>query len=213
MVLIGLVLLLNNHGPLFEDPGKGLREPALPLPQRLSSAPDPVRKPSRASQYDQVILKSAARSKPKHDDDNNNNQKDLQPGYTTKDDAGSDGDDTLHSEIEFYTVPDFIEVKVNFPGNDKDPETKPRSNSVDNHSNERIVIENDNGSFDDRNDEDEPETVDLIFLEFIQPWILLGLKFLGQEYAPDDVLTYADGRSFTSFLTGWMEENWGRDCR
>ena len=38
---------------------------------------------------------------------------DLQPGYTTKDDAGEDGDDTVHSPISFYRVPNCIQSTVN----------------------------------------------------------------------------------------------------
>jgi hypothetical protein len=40
------------------------------------------------------------------------NFKDLRPGYTTKDDAGDDGDDTVHSPISFYRVPNCIQSTV-----------------------------------------------------------------------------------------------------
>lgn len=38
----------------------------------------------------------------------------LIPGYTTQDDAGSDGDDTIHSPIRFYNVPNCIQATVGF---------------------------------------------------------------------------------------------------
>ncbi|CAG8879276.1 unnamed protein product [Penicillium nalgiovense] len=37
---------------------------------------------------------------------------DLVPGYTTKDDAGTDGDDTIHSPITFYRVPNCIRTLI-----------------------------------------------------------------------------------------------------
>ncbi|KAJ5961110.1 uncharacterized protein N7479_008260 [Penicillium vulpinum] len=37
---------------------------------------------------------------------------DLVPGYTTKDDAGTDGDDTIHSPISFYRVPNCIQTLI-----------------------------------------------------------------------------------------------------
>ncbi|KAI1414217.1 Metallo-dependent phosphatase-like protein [Hypoxylon sp. FL1857] len=39
---------------------------------------------------------------------------DLVPGYTTKDDFGSDGDDTTHSAIPYYEIPDFFQGVAGF---------------------------------------------------------------------------------------------------
>lgn len=39
---------------------------------------------------------------------------DLVKGYTTTDDFGSDGDDTAHSEIPYYDVPDFFQGEGGF---------------------------------------------------------------------------------------------------
>ncbi|KAF2633707.1 ser/Thr protein phosphatase-like protein family [Macroventuria anomochaeta] len=46
----------------------------------------------------------------------------LIPGYTTHDDAGIDGDDTVHSKIAFYNVPNCIQSAVGFDSNNKDEE-------------------------------------------------------------------------------------------
>ena len=46
----------------------------------------------------------------------------LTPGYTTHDDGGSDGDDTIHSTINFYRVPNCLESRIGFPA-ESDPET------------------------------------------------------------------------------------------
>ena len=51
---------------------------------------------------------------------------DLTPGYTTRDDGGADGDDTVHAPITFYQVPNCIESRIGFPAtfeDKRDPET------------------------------------------------------------------------------------------
>ena len=48
--------------------------------------------------------------------------KPLIPGYTTRDDAGEDGDDTLHSVIQFYNVPNCIQASVGFDAEKDEPE-------------------------------------------------------------------------------------------
>ncbi len=42
---------------------------------------------------------------------------DLEPGYTTKDDWGTDGDDTAHSAIPYYTIPAFFQGAAGFDEN------------------------------------------------------------------------------------------------
>ncbi|OJD28785.1 ser thr protein phosphatase family [Diplodia corticola] len=93
---------------------------------------------------------------------------DLTPGYTTIDDAGSEGDDTVHSAIQFFEVPNCIQAELGFSSKDE-----------------------------------EPEEVDLVFNEFLQPWILVALRYLGQEYDVSDAQPYMEGRSFTSIITDW----------
>jgi 2',3'-cyclic-nucleotide 2'-phosphodiesterase (5'-nucleotidase family) len=44
--------------------------------------------------------------------------RDLTPGYTTKDDAGTDGDDTIHQEIQFYNVPNCVAANIGFKPDD-----------------------------------------------------------------------------------------------
>ncbi|KAI1214510.1 Metallo-dependent phosphatase-like protein [Annulohypoxylon truncatum] len=39
---------------------------------------------------------------------------DLVPGYTTKDDFGTDGDDTAHTGIPYYDIPDFFQGTAGF---------------------------------------------------------------------------------------------------
>jgi hypothetical protein len=102
----------------------------------------------------------------------------LIPGYTTHDDAGSDGDDTLHSKIKFYNVPNCIQSPVGFDPSNKDA---------------------------------EPQTVDLMYNEFIQKWVLMALQYMGQKYTSDDTEVYAAGKSFTDIMTEWVEAHWASE--
>ncbi|KAI9692046.1 MAG: hypothetical protein M1820_009581 [Bogoriella megaspora] len=107
---------------------------------------------------------------------------DLPPGYTTSDDAGKDGDDTEHAPIQFYNVPNCFSTYFT-PSEYQMRDT----------------------------DDEEPETVDLVYNEFIESWVLLALDFLGQDYTREDTAPYLEGRSFTSVMTDWVEENW--ECK
>ncbi|KAK3310822.1 Metallo-dependent phosphatase-like protein [Chaetomium strumarium] len=99
----------------------------------------------------------------------------LTEGYTTEDDIGDDGDDTVHSPINFYVVPNCIQSELAFPA------------------------------------EGEPGTVDLVFLDFITPWVLMALRFYGAEYGEKDVQLYVEG-TFTELMAGWIEKNWPKRC-
>ncbi len=114
----------------------------------------------------------------------------LIPGYTTIDDGGSDGDDTPHSAIAFYQVPNFIESCIRFPS----------CNTGDEQS-------------ADLPDEcEDPKRVDLVFLDFIQPYILFALKFLGTDYQKGDIQTYMEGVDMTALMATWVTEKWRGQC-
>lgn len=97
----------------------------------------------------------------------------LTPGYTTKDDLGSDGDDTEHSAISYFNVPNCIQTEVDFPA-----------------------------------DGTPPETVSVVYNEFIEPWLILALKFLGASFEKQDTEDYLDGKSLTEIINDWVEHNW-----
>ncbi|KAL9076224.1 MAG: hypothetical protein Q9157_003734 [Trypethelium eluteriae] len=111
--------------------------------------------------------------------ENDDPKQDLPPGYTTKDDAGTDGDDTEHKPIEFFAVPNCFAANVQL--------------SKDNSK---------------AQDDAQPETIDFVYNEFIEPWIVLALQYLGQDYSSEDTAPYMEGKSFTSLMTNWVEENW-----
>jgi hypothetical protein len=103
----------------------------------------------------------------------------LIPGYTTHDDAGSDGDDTLHSPIKFFRVPNVFSANVGFHD---DNEVQGASNA--------------------------PDIVDVVYNEFIQPWILVALQFLGHEVNEQNTSPYMEGETLTTVMTRWIEQNW-----
>lgn len=99
----------------------------------------------------------------------------LTEGYTTRDDIGNDGDDTVHAPVNFYVVPNCIQAEVGLPSHG------------------------------------EPDKVDLVFTDFITPWVLMALRLLGGDYGEEDVQLYVEG-TFTELMAGWIEKNWPRHC-
>ncbi|KOS38397.1 hypothetical protein ACN38_g10788 [Penicillium nordicum] len=98
---------------------------------------------------------------------------DLVPGYTTKDDAGTDGDDTIHAPINFYRVPNCIQA-----------------------------LKSANAS-------ETPKTVDLVYLDFIEKYIILAAKFAGLDIdisKESDV--YMPNVSLTNLILDWVKKNW-----
>lgn len=43
------------------------------------------------------------------------------PGYITKDDFGTDGDDTVHSAISYYSQPNDVQANASFPIDGSEP--------------------------------------------------------------------------------------------
>ncbi|RAK72629.1 metallophosphoesterase family protein [Aspergillus fijiensis CBS 313.89] len=98
----------------------------------------------------------------------------LIPGYTTTDDAGTDGDDTVHSPLTFYRVPNCIQSLVSPTASD------------------------------------QPETVDLVYIDFIEPYVALAAKFasLDVDFTRDSDV-YMPSTSLTSLILNWVKTNWG----
>lgn len=97
----------------------------------------------------------------------------IVPGYTTKDDAGEDGDDTIHTPISFYKIPNCIQA---------------------------LISANSSGV---------PEKVDLIYIEFVQPYLALAGKFAGLEVdfiRDSDV--YMPNITLTDLISGWVRKHW-----
>lgn len=159
-----LLALLNNGGPVFSSSGLDMKQ--LSVPEQYSYQSDFIT-PSLPTYVDTIPGLQ-------HPLVPTSDKPSLVPGYTTKDEAGTDGDDTLHEPISFYRVPNVIEARLSFPSSD-------------------------------------PDKVDVVFVDFVQPWILAGLKIVGESYTEDDVELYLN-TTLTDAMVGWIKENWGSDC-
>jgi hypothetical protein len=168
-----LIKLLNNAGPILDAMREG--NTYLQPPEHVAARYRPQLYVS--SQPQSLHSYGAHEQAPLLAGD----EDELFPGYTTHDDAGKDGDDTIHSAIHFYQVPNCIQASIGFKAGD----------------------------------EEMPTVVDVMYNEFIQKWILLGLGYLGESYTLDDTHLYADGKSFTNIMTDWVQEHWNvanEDC-
>ncbi|KAF1959636.1 ser/Thr protein phosphatase-like protein family [Byssothecium circinans] len=194
-----LLGLLNNEGPIVEAMSEGntyLKPPEHVAAQYrshlYSSFPSENDVYAHAPQAQKPLFPSPPppASSPNQGGDDN---KVLFPGYTTYDDAGTDGDDTIHTTIPFYAVPNCIQATINFKAN--------ASSAANDDSTVDVNVEANS----------EMETVDVMYNEFIEKWILLALEFLGEKYSVEDTRVYKGGRSFTDIMTDWVEEHWHVD--
>ena len=165
-----VLTILNNKGPIFEHAGMEVFR--LVAPEQMTIASDVVAGKVRQLQFDIKGNRQIPLGK---------SEDKLTPGYTTKDDAGEDGDDTIHSKISSYKVPNCFEARVN------------TTSTVDGK-------------------EEPVETVDMVYLEFIEPWMILALKFLGGAYDLNSTLPYAGGKDFTTMIAEWVKDNWNGEC-
>ena len=172
--------VLNNAGQIF---GHHANSWMMSPPENMGTATSSTAETDAKKGFDQDFEDLGAQRPlvPTKDSDEDPN---LTPGYTTKDDAGTDGDDTLHAPITFFKVPNCVESRVGMP--------------------ETFHVGDDG-------DEDS-QKVDLVYLQFIEPWMVLALRFLGAEYTAEDVKPYMEGKGFTEMIREWVEENWEGDC-
>lgn len=159
-----LLAILNNSGPVMEGLSPSLQTWMLaPIEQR--SHPGDVIAGGSTHHYEsagQIQLSTNA---------------ELTPGYTTTDDAGSDGDDTLHAPISFYRVPNVIQSRI-----------------------------------DPQSEIGDPELIDVVYIDFIQPWVLLALNYLDLDYTVKDTAIYMEGENLTTLLAKWVTANWKSSC-
>ncbi|SPN99957.1 related to 5^ nucleotidase [Cephalotrichum gorgonifer] len=179
-----VITLLNSGGHIFTADG-GLDARYMALPQKWSGK-DLDRLPYHmpGPRIGPFVADDSQLQHRLGTDEGDEGDKTPAPskGYTTEDDFGKDGDDTVHTPVAYYSVPNCIQSKVGFPP-----------------------------AKDGGEGEGEPETVDLVFIEFLAPWILVALKFAGGDYKAADILSYRN-ETATELLTGWIEENWKGDC-
>ncbi|KAK5939689.1 hypothetical protein PMZ80_008069 [Knufia obscura] len=211
-----------------------LEAAVLELTQRFSSK---IADSYSRQRFSPPSLSSLASDSPTHDHNHDHKahlgtKEVLTPGYTTHDDLGDTGDDTLRSPITFYDVPNCVQAVM--PGTHV-------YNSV--------------------KDAEENGVVDLVFNHFLAPYVLTILNTLSTEqtstpspsssptliemeqegdgdvedrivedrivtaeaeveaqvqarkYTEDDITNYIPGETFTSLLAKWVSENWKENCK
>jgi hypothetical protein len=108
-----VIKLLNNNGPIltamseanaYLQPPEHIAAQYRPQLYTTSAAPHNL-----FTQHVQVPITAADKEK-----------NTLFSGYTTADDAGTDGDDTIHSAIPFYAVPNCIQASLHFSSTESD---------------------------------------------------------------------------------------------
>ncbi|KAI0552390.1 ser/Thr protein phosphatase family [Xylaria curta] len=57
----------------------------------------------------------------------------------------------------------------------------------------------------------DPETVDLVFIDYVQPWIIPALKFSGGDYDTDDITVYTNA-TLTDVIAEWVGKYWTEGC-
>ncbi|KAI0995913.1 Uncharacterized protein K3495_g12268 [Podosphaera aphanis] len=95
----------------------------------------------------------------------------LPRGYVTVDDAGNDGDDTLHTPVVMSLVPKFLKSEVIIPA------------------------------------EREPDVIDLVYSNFLQPYVFSALSKTGLNYTLSDAEVYTK-ETVDKQISKWVQENW-----
>ncbi|KAI1346675.1 ser/Thr protein phosphatase family [Xylaria sp. FL0043] len=57
----------------------------------------------------------------------------------------------------------------------------------------------------------DPATVDLVFIDYVQPWIIPALQFSGGDYNTDDIKVYLNA-TLTDVIAGWVGTHWKEGC-
>jgi hypothetical protein len=105
-----VIKLLNNEGPILQ--AMSAQNVYLQPPEHAAAQ---YRPEMYAASYSSFSHAASAQLPLSAEDENP-----LIPGYTTHDDAGTDGDDTIHSVIPFYRVPNCIQANVGFSSDEDD---------------------------------------------------------------------------------------------
>jgi hypothetical protein len=162
-----VITLLNLGGPIFDAAGFDARYMAVPEAWAMNEEVAAKWKDDDSER--RLELRGMEAQRPLGDDTM------LTQGYTTIDDIGKHGDDTVHEPIPHYSLPNCVQSTIAFP------------------------------------EQEDPETVDLVFIDFVTPWVLTALRFAGGDYTEADVSLYRD-ETFTYLMAEWIRKNWKMKC-
>ena len=163
--------VLNKQPKIFTTS----RDAIGPVPWNLAPPEQSALNPNDAVSRvrpDRSILDMPTNQKPMFS--NPSSQYEIVPGYTTTDDLGADGDDTIHSMITFYQVPNCI------------------------------------GALSLNTGSSIAEMVDLVYIDFIEPYVALAVKYTGLDIdVPDESDVYMPSITLTDLIISWVRTNWG----
>jgi hypothetical protein len=149
------------------------RQPKILTKDAAGPIPWSLAPPEQAAHHD-IRSSRGSLSVPFNQKPMSDPQLELVPGYTTIDDLGTDGDDTIHSQIDFYEIPNCIGALI----------------------------------LDDKSA--TPETVDLVYVDFIEPYITLAARYAGLNVdVPLESDVYMPATSLTDIIVQWVKDNWG----
>ncbi|KAF2424903.1 hypothetical protein EJ08DRAFT_407273 [Tothia fuscella] len=201
--------LLNSEGSIMTDVAKeyGLEPWMLPEPEQMNSRRQKPNADSTENEYSNFESYAPTYfgdsiQAPLHPHKSTKDDEPTPfPGYTTTDDLGRDGDDTIHTPIKFYNVPNCIQATIGFDLDlNLDLNLNPKSSPT------LVETKDENG---------DDVVVDVVYNEFIQPWVLLALQYLGHKVNETDTKIYLEGKTMTDVISEWVEGNWGnggREC-
>ncbi|KAI0967893.1 ser/Thr protein phosphatase family [Xylaria arbuscula] len=176
-----VIQLLNNGGQVFEG---RLNTKYLSIPEQM--APSPFLGKEPAVPMD---------SRPKFLDFSHGQQ---QPLIT--EDADDDSADDEPELISGYTTKDDL-------GNDGDDAV----HSPIKFYNVPNCIQSKVGFPEAEAEKADPETVDLVFIDYVQPWIVPALQFSGGDYSTDNITVYLNS-TLTEVISSWVGTHWTDKC-
>ncbi|KAH9884179.1 ser/Thr protein phosphatase family [Xylariomycetidae sp. FL2044] len=182
--------MLNNGGPVFGS--ADLDTKYLTIPEQMAPSPQYLAQLSTSastSAEDETIPSSFLATLPQQ-----------KPLGGNEDDGDDDKDQP--DLVSGYTTKDDL-------GSDGDDAVHSpiRFYSVPNCVQSRVGFPSSSSTTGD-----DPEKVDLVFIDYVQPWVLAALKFSGGDYGTDDVAVYMD-ETLTDVIARWVANNWADGCK
>ncbi|ODQ66484.1 Metallo-dependent phosphatase [Nadsonia fulvescens var. elongata DSM 6958] len=125
----------------------------------------------------------------------------LSVGYVTIDDFGTEGDDTMHTPLPYYHLPNAVQSIQNFSFEEI---SRFLEGQKLNYKKVESEIET------KAEDEEEP-TIDVIFYSFITPFLLSALEELEVREQYADKIQFYGGKSLIGLLQEFVEGGWKFD--
>ena len=178
--------LINSGGEVMTKEVKAVNFELSKKEEKLLSQVDLLAPPEQMSWKEERVYSATQRIKQDHEAQKliggeiaDEPEVELTPGYTTSDDLDFNGDDTVHSPLNYYRVPNAIQANIGWGG---------------------------------KGDLSDDDSIDVVFLDFVQPWIVTALRYLGHKVEEEDVESYLEGKGFTTMIKEWVTENWSDNC-